>query len=70
MSEPIDPYIADKPGFVLKPCPFCGSDKIQKARRMGFPVATLCLQCCAEGPQRLTGREADIAWNNRNEAKP
>lgn len=65
MSNPIDPYEADKHGYVLKTCPFCGSDKIVKALRIGFPVATSCEHCRAEGPSKLTGREADTAWNKR-----
>lgn len=70
MSNQVDPYEADKPGFVLKPCPFCGSKAIQKAPRQNWPVTTLCLDCCAEGPQKLTGREADTAWNQRAEETP
>lgn len=63
--EKPDPYLADKPGFVLKPCPFCNSRDIEKAPRRDFPVATQCRGCGAEGPAKLTGREADTAWNNR-----
>ena len=70
MSEPIDPYLADKPGFVLKPCPFCGSDKVLKAFRIGFPVSTQCQDCYTSGPLKLTGREADTAWNIRADVKP
>ena len=66
MSEDIHP---DDPGFMLKPCPFCGSTSIVKGRRIGWPVATQCGDCGAEGPVKLTGREADAAWNKR-QAKP
>jgi len=69
MSNPIDPFEADKPGYVLKPCPFCGSSNIQKAARRDFPVWTECLECRTTGPAKLTGREADTAWNQRSEVK-
>lgn len=70
MSNQVDPYDADKPWFVLKPCPFCGSSDIQKAARRDFPVFTECRQCYTTGPAKLTGREADTAWNQRAEVKP
>jgi Lar family restriction alleviation protein len=67
VSEEIHP---DDPRFVLRPCPFCGSSNISKARRIDYPVWTQCLSCDACGPLKLTGREADAAWNVRKEAKP
>jgi len=69
MSAP-DPNLADKPGYVLKPCPFCGSVEIERALRMGWPVQTGCKSCGACGPFKLTGCEADTAWNERVEVKP
>lgn len=59
----------DDPEFKLRPCPFCGSSRIQRARRIGFPVSTFCGDCQADGSSKLTGREADAAWNKR-ETKP
>jgi hypothetical protein len=54
----------------LRRCPFCWSDEIEPARRSGFPVQATCLNCGAEGPTKLTGREADIAWNGLREWSP
>lgn len=71
MSENVtnDPFLADQPGFVLKRCPFCGCNAPHKALRIGFPVQVLCPSCGALGPEKLTGREADVAWNVRAEVK-
>lgn len=52
----------------LLPCPFCGQKTILNSSRIGFPVATACGQCRAEGPLKLTGIEADEAWNIRAES--
>lgn len=49
----------------LNPCPFCGSTNIHAALRIGCPVAAACADCGAAGPDKLTGREADQAWNDR-----
>lgn len=49
----------------LNPCPFCGSTSIRAALRLGCPVAAQCSDCGATGPDKLTGREADQAWNDR-----
>jgi hypothetical protein len=54
----------------LRPCPFCGHDAIKPARRHGFPVQAECLNCGAEGPSKLTAREADQAWNGLQEWSP
>ncbi len=59
----------DDPGFKFRPCPFCGSSDIVKAPRFGIGVTTSCRDCEAEGPIRITGREADAAWNKR-EVRP
>jgi NTP pyrophosphatase (non-canonical NTP hydrolase) len=32
---------------------------------VGFPVSVQCFKCQSTGPERLTGREADQAWNDR-----
>lgn len=58
MSNPTNPG-------ELKACPFCGSDGISNAERIGFPVEACCTTCRAQGPSKLTGREADEAWNTR-----
>lgn len=49
----------------LNPCPFCGNTNIEPAPGMGFPVWVKCGQCECTGPSKLTGREADQAWNDR-----
>ncbi len=59
----------DEAGFQFRPCPFCGSTNIKKAARRDFPVWTECLECGTTGPDRITGRDADAAWNKR-EAQP
>ena len=69
MSNPVDPHAADKLGFVLKPCPFCGRRVLKKASRVGLFVSTRCLYCGATGPERITGREADRDWNQRAEVQ-
>ena len=49
----------------MKPCPFCGSNDIEPARRIDCPVSGRCRACGAKGPSKLTGREADAAWDDR-----
>ena len=49
----------------MKPCPFCGSEDIEPARRIDFPVAARCRACGAQGPSKLTGGEADAAWGDQ-----
>ena len=51
----------------LKPCPFCGNPHPFKADKRGFAVWTQCGDCGARGPEKLTGSEADKAWNTRKE---
>ena len=66
------PPLADAIGSVL-PCPFCGCNAPHPALRMGFPVSVWCPACGATGPERLTGPEADQAWNDaklRHESPP
>lgn len=46
------------------PCRFCGSSDVLRAPRIGYPVSTTCHNCGASGPQKLTGRGADAAWND------
>src|SRR5665647_1604781 len=51
-------------GSVIR-CPFCGCNAPHHALRIGFPVSVWCPACGATGPERLTGQEADEAWNTR-----
>ena len=51
----------------MKPCPFCGSNNINQADVIGFPVSAWCDNCHACGPAKLTAKEADEAWNKRSE---
>ncbi len=56
---------AQAAGSKLERCPFCGCNAPHPALRRGFPVEVWCPNCGARGPERLTGREADEAWNVR-----
>lgn len=56
--------------FQFEFCPFCGSTNIAHGDRRGFPVAASCVNCGAQGPSKLTGREADNAWNDRTQPLP
>lgn len=47
----------------MTPCPFCKSDDISPALRVGFPVATSCNNCMSSGPAKCTAKEADAAWD-------
>ncbi len=49
----------------MKPCPFCKSENIELAPRVGFPVQIQCCNCGALGPLKLTGREAEATWNSQ-----
>jgi len=49
----------------LVKCSHCGSDNIEPAPTYGYPVATRCRDCGAEGPPKLTTQEANDAWNHR-----
>jgi Lar family restriction alleviation protein len=53
----------------LKTCPFCGEEDIQPAPRRDFPVASRCRECGAEGPEKLTGADANAAWNERKDER-
>lgn len=56
----------------LKPCPFCGSDEIEKLGRGYYaPVQTyqrICLSCGVVTKEFYSPSEADNAWNARAEA--
>ena len=49
----------------LHPCPFCGCTEILPPLRIGCPVWATCNRCESTGPQKLTAREAEQAWNDR-----
>lgn len=53
----------------MEPCPFCKGEDIRPAPRRGFPVWAHCNTCGCEGPEKLTGIEADAAWNKRAERR-
>lgn len=48
----------------MKRCPFCDGTPMP-ASTVGFPVSAHCPNCLATGPEKLTGREADAAWDHR-----
>ena len=48
----------------LKPCPFCGSERVNVAEVVGDFFA-ICGACGAQGKQKATIREAVEAWNRR-----
>ena len=51
----------------LKPCPFCGSSQV-KANLMGHGwTEVYCGACEAEGPPRENEKDANAAWNKRND---
>lgn len=54
-------------GLELARCPFCRCNAPHHAQKSGFPVEVWCPSCGARGPERLTAREADEAWNEREE---
>jgi Lar family restriction alleviation protein len=47
----------------LKPCPFCGLNKLYYFCFAG--VAVVCENCGSEGPLMGTKEAADMAWNRR-----
>lgn len=50
----------------MTPCPFCKSTDIAPADTIGFPVSAFCRSCHAEGPAKLTAKEANAAWEQCN----
>lgn len=48
----------------LKPCPFCGSDRLRI-----FPSFVVCDKCAAMGPDRTGERSGIELWNTRAEVK-
>ena len=53
----------------LKPCPFCGSKRVNVAEIAGNFFA-VCGNCGAEGKQMATISDAIVMWNNRAGDKP
>jgi len=51
----------------LKPCPFCGSEKVILEDDMQEVYWVLCFECNATGPPKNTEAEAFEAWNKRVE---
>ena len=48
----------------LKPCPFCGKEKITIEERWQY--FGYCVNCGCEGPNAPTKRQAISAWNKRS----
>ena len=48
----------------LKPCPFCGGEKLRHLTSWGNPVV-VCKSCHVEGPVADTKKFANKAWNKR-----
>lgn len=44
-----------------RPCPFCNSERLIILQDENYWVA--CLNCCAEGPDGMNGKEAIARWN-------
>ena len=53
----------------LKPCPFCGSDRVQILGRGSEPYYVNCKACDAEGPVEYNETAAVKSWNTRAEVK-
>ena len=53
----------------LKPCPFCGSEKLEVRSTpfVGFTVRCWNDTCLASGPYKGTAEEAVDAWNGAYE---
>lgn len=47
-----------------QPCPFCGSANIGLQPCLGM-FYVVCVECSAEGPERLKDEDAIAAWNRR-----
>ena len=50
--------------FELKPCPFCGSDRIS-VQHLYFRPYVICEKCHAQIPCYNTYAKAKEAWNRR-----
>jgi Lar family restriction alleviation protein len=54
----------------LKPCPFCGSDKVDTAGSAYYgDWYVLCPACGAAGPAERTEEESKVGWNRRKRRK-
>lgn len=49
----------------MKPCPFCGGNRVEVVDTIGFYVRCRELTCQAFGPGGVTPDEARAAWNQR-----
>lgn len=56
-----------KKATISKPCPFCGSKRVQPHRESsrGQPWAVECTRCHTCGPFKDTKEKAIIEWNRR-----
>ena len=50
----------------LKPCPFCGSEKVHYVNNVRADRQVICKECFAYGPAEDTRSGAERAWNNRS----
>ena len=52
----------------LKPCPFCGSDKVELFHNDDYSqneYSVACTECEAVGPEEKTKKLARLKWNQR-----
>lgn len=49
----------------LKPCPFCGSEKVSLDNESGFCIQCKDNECCTEGPYSKSEEAAIEKWNKR-----
>lgn len=57
----------------VKPCPFCGSGRLETQKIWGDRRRVVCMKCRATGPAGLTLQDAYVRWDKRvdlNEGKP
>ena len=50
----------------LKPCPFCGKDRLYVHQDSAEEFIILCLKCGTTGPISPTEQQAIDAWNKRS----
>ena len=53
----------------LKPCPFCGSKKVEFANMPGRGMFVYCMNCKASANIALRKEDAIYLWNKRAEVE-
>ena len=53
----------------LKPCPFCGSKKVEFANMPGRGMFVYCMNCKASANIALRKKDAIYLWNKRAEVE-